>query len=176
MEITQFTYFQQAGGIDLAPISAEITYGLERLTMFLSKKDSVYDIDWGRGIRYGEIRKQEEYETSKYGFEVADPELHQLLFDKYGAEARRCLEAGLVIPAYDYTLKCSHTFNLLDARGAISATDRVGYIRRVRELAVKCAKAYVASRLALGHPLLKPEGETPSPDVTQPTAKPEAAA
>ena len=176
MEITQFTYFQQAGGIDLSPVTAEITYGLERLTMFLSKKDSVYDIDWGRGIRYGEIRKQEEYETSKYGFEVADPELHQLLFDKYGAEARRCLEAGLVIPAYDYTLKCSHTFNLLDARGAISATDRVGYIRRVRELAVKCAKAYVASRLALGHPLLKPEGETPSPEVTQPTAKPEAAA
>ncbi|HKC26286.1 MAG TPA: glycine--tRNA ligase subunit alpha [Thermoanaerobaculia bacterium] len=173
MEITQFTYFQQAGGIDLSPVTAEITYGIERLTMFLAKKESVYDIDWGAGIRYGEIRKQEEYETSRYGFEVADPELHQLLFDKYAAEARRCLDAGLVLPAYDYTLKCSHTFNILDARRAISATDRVSYIRRVRELAVKCAKAYVASREGLGHPLL-PAAPPPSVESTQPT--PEAAA
>ena len=141
MEITQFTYFQQAGGLDLAPITAEITYGLERITMFLARKDSVYDIEWGPGILYGEARKQDEFEVSKYGFEVADTALHQLRFEKYEAEAGRCLDEGLVLPGYDFTLKCSHTFNILDARGAISATDRVGVIRRVRELAVRCAKA-----------------------------------
>ncbi len=154
MEITQFTYFQQAGGIDLAPITAEITYGLERITMFLEGKHSVFDIEWAKGILYGEVRKQDEYETSRYGFEVADTGLHQLLFEKFEAEAGRCLAAGLVIPAFEFTLKCSHTFNLLDARGAISVTDRVGVIRRVRELAVRCAKAYVASREGLGFPLL----------------------
>ncbi|HEV8267401.1 MAG TPA: glycine--tRNA ligase subunit alpha [Thermoanaerobaculia bacterium] len=154
MEITQFTYFQQAGGIDLSPITAEITYGLERLTMFLARKESVFDIEWTDGVKYGEVRKQDEYEISKYGFEVADAALLQLLFEKYEAEAARCLAASLVIPAYELALKCSHTFNLLDARGAVSATDRVGVIRRVRDLAVKCAKAYVASREALGHPLL----------------------
>jgi glycyl-tRNA synthetase alpha chain len=154
MEITQFTYFQQAGGIDLSPITAEITYGLERLTMFLARKESVFDIEWTDGVKYGEVRKQDEYEISKYGFEVADAALYQLLFEKYEAEAARCLAASLVIPAYELALKCSHTFNLLDARGAVSATDRVGVIRRVRDLAVKCAKAYVASREALGHPLL----------------------
>src|SRR5262249_48129494 len=137
----------------LAPITAEITYGLERLTMFLAKKNSVYDIEWGDGIPYGEVRKQEEYEVSRYGFEVADTALHQLLFERYAAEAERCLEKGLVFPAYDFALKCSHTFNLLDARGAVSATERVGVIKRVRELAVACAKAYVKSRKKLGHPL-----------------------
>jgi glycyl-tRNA synthetase alpha chain len=154
MEITQFTYFQQAGGIDLAPITAEITYGLERITMFLAKQRSVYDIEWAPGITYGEVRKQDEYEVSKYGFEVADTALWQTLFERFEAEAARCLGAGLVLPAYDLALKCSHAFNLLDARGAISATDRVGVIRRVRELAVGCANAYVASREALGFPLL----------------------
>ncbi len=163
MEITQFTYFQQAGGIDLVPVTAEITYGLERLTMFLTKKRNVFDIEWTPGILYGEVRKQDEYEVSKYGFEVADVELFQLLFDKFEAEARRCLDAGLVLPAYDFTLKCSHAFNILDARGAISATDRVGVIRRVRELAVRCAKAYVASREGLGHPLL-PKSPAPPAD------------
>src|SRR5450759_1655016 len=163
MEITQFTYFQQAGGIDLSPITAEITYGLERLTMFLAKKRNVFDIEWTPGILYGEVRKQDEYEVSKYGFEVADVELFQLLFDKFEGEARRCLDAGLVLPAYDFTLKCSHAFNILDARGAISATDRVGVIRRVRELAVRCAKAYVASREGLGHPLL-PKSPAPPAD------------
>ena len=154
MEITQFTYFQQAGGIDLAPITAEITYGLERLTMFLAKQRSVYDVEWAPGVTYGEARKQDEYEVSKYGFEVADAGLWQTLFDRFEAEAVRCLDAGLVLPAYDFALKCSHAFNILDARGAVSATDRVGVIRRVRELAVRCAKAYVLSREAQGFPLL----------------------
>src|SRR5512142_2361589 len=158
MEITQFTYFQQAGGIDLAPITAEITYGLERLTMFLAKKDSVFDIEWAPGILYGEVRKQEEYEVSKYGFEAAEVELHQLLFERYEAEAHRCLGLGLVLPAFEFTLKCSHTFNILDARGAVSATERVGVIRRVRDLACACAKGYVASREGLGYPLLKAMG------------------
>ncbi len=126
MEITQFTYFQQAGGIDLAPITGEITYGLERITMFLAKRESVYDIDWGPGVTYGEARRQDEYEVSKYGFEVADTSLWQTLFERFEAEAARCLEAGLVLPAYDFALKCSHAFNILDARGAVSATDRVG--------------------------------------------------
>jgi len=154
MEITQFTYFQQAGGIDLSPVTAEITYGLERLTMFLAKKENVYDIEWTTGIRYGDVRTQDEYEVSKYGFEVADVALYQLLFDKFEAESRRCLAAGLVVPGYELALKCSHAFNLLDARGAISATDRVGVIRRVRDLAVRCAKAYVTAREALGFPLM----------------------
>jgi glycyl-tRNA synthetase alpha chain len=154
MEITQFTYFQQAGGIDLAPVTGEITYGLERITMFLAKQQSVYDIEWAPGITYGEARRQDEFEVSKYGFEVADTDLWQTLFERFEAEAVRCLDAGLVLPAYDLALKCSHAFNILDARGAISATDRVGVIRRVRELAVGCANAYVASREALGFPLL----------------------
>ena len=117
MEITQFTYFQQAGGIDLAPVTGEITYGLERITMFLARQQSVYDIEWAPGITYGEVRKQEEFEVSKYGFEVADTALWQTLFERFEAEAVRCLDAGLVLPAYDLALKCSHAFNLLDARG-----------------------------------------------------------
>ncbi len=153
MEITQFTYFQQAGGLDLAPITAEITYGLERLTMFLARKQSVFEIEWAPGLLYGEVRKQDEYEVSKYGFEIADTALTQLLFDRFQQEAYRCLDAGLVVPAFEFTLKCSHAFNFLDARGAVSATERVGLIRRVRELAVRCAKAYVSSREGLGFPL-----------------------
>ena len=155
MEITQFTYFQQAGGIDLAPISAEITYGLERLTMFLSRQSSVYDIEWGGGFGYGAVRKQDEYEFSRYYFEVADIDLHWKLFEAYEGEARRCLEAKLVLPAYEWTLKCSHIFNTLDARGAVSVTERVGVIKRVRDLAVGCAQQYLASREALGFPLLE---------------------
>ncbi|HMA29700.1 MAG TPA: glycine--tRNA ligase subunit alpha [Thermoanaerobaculia bacterium] len=164
MEITQFTYFQQAGGIDLAPITGEITYGLERITMFLARKESVYDIEWAPGITYGEARRQDEYEVSKYGFEVADAALWQMLFERYEAEAARCLAAGLVLPAYDFALKCSHAFNILDARGAVSATDRVGVIRRVRELAIGCANAYVASREALGFPLLPKPAPPPAHD------------
>jgi glycyl-tRNA synthetase alpha chain len=157
MEITQFTYFQQAGGIDLSPIAAEITYGLERLTMFLARQSSVFDIDWGPGVGYGPVRKQEEYEFSRYYFEVANVDLHWKLFDSYEAEARRCLEAGLVLPAYDWTLKCSHAFNTLDARGAVSVTERVGVIKRVRDLAVRCANDYLASRTRLDFPLMTDE-------------------
>ena len=154
MEITQFTYFQQAGGIDLSPISAEITYGIERLTMFLSRQSSIFDIEWGAGFKYGPVRKQDEYEFSKYDFEVADVPMHWKLFDMYEAEARRCLEAKLVLPAYEWTLKCSHAFNTLDARGAVSVTERVGVIKRVRGLAVGCAQQYLESREKLGFPLL----------------------
>ncbi len=166
MEITQFTYFQQAGGIDLSPVTAEITYGLERLTMFLARKDSVFDIEWAPGIRYGEVRRQDEYEVSRYGFEAADTGLLTLLFERFEAESKRCLAQGLVLPAYDLALKCSHAFNLLDARGAVSATERVGIIRRVRELAVGCAKGYVASREGLGFPLLPKESPAPPPDLS----------
>jgi glycyl-tRNA synthetase alpha chain len=154
MEITQFTYFQQAGGIDLAPIAAEITYGLERLTMFLSRSATVYDIEWGAGFGYGPVRLQDEYEFSRYYFETADIGLHWKLFDAYEGEARRCLEAKLVLPAYDWTLKCSHVFNTLDARGAVSVTERVGVIKRVRDLAVRCAQQFLDSRRELGFPLL----------------------
>jgi glycyl-tRNA synthetase alpha chain len=160
MEITQFTYFQQAGGIDLAPMAAEITYGLERLTMFLSRQTSVFDIEWGGGFGYAPIRKQEEYEFSKYYFEEADVQMHWRLLDAYEAEASRCLESSLVLPAYDWTLKCSHVFNTLDARGAISVTERVNVIKRVRDLAVGCARQYLAARRKLGFPLLPaPEQE-----------------
>ncbi len=150
MEITQFTYFQQAGGIDLAPITAEITYGLERIAMFLAKVNSIYDIHWNSSLTYGEVRRAEEYELSKYCFEVADTELAALLFDRYEKEAQQALGAGLVVPAYEATLACSHQFNILDARGAVSATDRVGLIRRVRDLACACARAYLARRESTG--------------------------
>ncbi len=144
MEITQFTYFQQAGGIDLSPITAEITYGLERIAMFLNKLHSVFDVPWSADTTYGQVRHRDEVELSKYVFEVADASLATLLFDRSEAEARRALAAGLVLPAYEATLVCSHQFNLLDARGAVSATDRVGLIRRVRDLACACARAFVA--------------------------------
>lgn len=155
MEITQFTYFQQAGGLELDPISAEITYGLERITMFLGLKKSVYDIDWvSNRISYRQVRHQDEVEFSKYYFEVADVEFLVSQFEGFEREADRCLEEGLVLPAYECALKCSHLFNVLDARGAVSVTERVGLIRRVRRLAVLCAKAYAQSREALEYPLL----------------------
>jgi glycyl-tRNA synthetase alpha chain len=157
MEITQFTYFQQAGGIDLAPVSAEITYGLERIAMFLNKVDSVYDVPWTESLTYGQVRRSEEEELSRYYFEVADVELATLLLDRWEAEAKRCLAAGLVIPAYEATLACSHQFNVLDARGAVSATDRVGVIRRVRDLACACARAYVATRGGAAATIVEPE-------------------
>ena len=155
MEITQFTYFQQAGGLELEPISAELTYGLERLTMFLGLSRSVYDIEWvPGGPTYDQVRRQDEQEFSHYYFELADVEFLQQRFDGHEREAARCLEAGLVLPAYESALKCSHLFNVLDARGAVSVTERVGLIGRVRRLAVRCAKEYVARREALGFPLL----------------------
>jgi len=155
MEITQFTYFQQAGGIDLEPISCELTYGLERITMFLGLERSIYDIRWvPDGIDYRGVRHQDEVEMSKYGFEVADVDFLRANFDGYEREARRCLEAGIVLPAYECTLKCSHQFNLLDARGAVSVTERVALMKRVRDLAIACAERYLESRRELGFPLL----------------------
>ncbi|MEM7050051.1 MAG: glycine--tRNA ligase subunit alpha [Acidobacteriota bacterium] len=155
MEITQFTYFQQAGGLELDPISAEITYGLERITMFLGLSRSIYDIGWvPDGVRYGQVRHQDEVEFSKYYFEVADVDFLTQQLDGQEREAQRCLEAGLVLPAYECALKCSHLFNVLDARGAVSVTERVALIKRVRRLAVACAREYVDSRERLGYPLL----------------------
>jgi len=157
MEITQFTYFQQVGGLDCRPVSVEITYGMERLASYIQNKENVYDLEWVKGVSYGDVFFQNEYEQSKYTFEVSDTNMLFSLFSMYEAEANRALEAELVLPAYDYVLKCSHTFNLLDARGAISVTERTGYIARVRNLARRCAQSYLEARERLGFPLLKQE-------------------
>ena len=165
MEITQFTYFQQAGGMELAPIPCEITYGLERITMFLGLEKSIYDIRWvPGGVDYGQVRWQDEMEFSKYNFEIADVDFLRRQLDGYEAESRRCLDAGIVLPAYECALKCSHLFNLLDARGAVSVTERVGLMKRIRDLAIGCAREYLASRERLGFPLLSPASgdDTPS--------------
>ncbi|HHT9121169.1 MAG TPA: glycine--tRNA ligase subunit alpha [Candidatus Hypogeohydataceae bacterium YC41] len=154
LEITQFTYFQQAGGIELEPICLELTYGLERIAMFIQKKDSVYDLVWSDGITYGDVHHRDEVEFSTYNFQEADVPTHLKLFDMYEAEAKRLLEKGLVLPAYDYVLKCSHTFNILDARKAIGVTQRVRYIERVRNLAKACAEGYLKLRESLGWPML----------------------
>lgn len=155
MEVTQFTYFQQVGGIDAHPVSVEITYGLERLASYIQDKENVYDLEWVDGVKYGDVFLQPEYEHSKYTFEVSDAQMLFGLFATYEAEAKRALDEQLVFPAYDYVLKCSHTFNLLDARGAISVTERTGYIMRVRNLARACATVYLEARERLGFPLLK---------------------
>ncbi|MFO7812369.1 MAG: glycine--tRNA ligase subunit alpha [Pelovirga sp.] len=155
MEITQFTYFQQCGGIDLKPIPGEITYGIERIAMYLQGVDNVYDLEWVKGIRYGDVHHQTEVEFSHYNFEEADTSMLFQLFTMYEKESLRLAEKKLVFPAYDFVLKCSHTFNLLDARGAISVTERAGYIGRVRNMAKLCAGAYVEQRERLGFPLLK---------------------
>ena len=146
MEITQFTYFQQAGGIDLTPISVELTYGLERIAMYLQGVGSVYDLEWSNGVTYGDVYQENERQWSAYNFEVADTEALFAQFNQHELECTRCLAAGLVLPAYDQVLKCSHSFNLLDARGVVSVTERGAYIWRVRALAAKVAQAYVASR------------------------------
>ena len=158
LEVTQFTYFQQAGGIDLQPISAEITYGLERLGTFIANVDSIYDIPWSPTVRYRDVRHQEEVEFSRYNFEIASREMLFEAFNAYEAECRKALGAGAVLPAYDYCLKCSHTFNLMDARGFISVTERVGIIGRVRALACQAAAAYLDGRKAMGFPLLAAAG------------------
>ena len=155
MEITQFTYFQQCGGIDLNPISGEITYGCERIAMYLQGVDNVYDLEWTDGIKYGDIHHQTEVEFSHYNFEEADTGMLFQLFDMYEKESLRLIEKELVFPAYDFVLKGSHTFNLLDARGAISVTERAGYIGRVRNMSKLCAEGYVKQREKLGFPLLK---------------------
>ena len=155
MEITQFTYFQQVGGVELDSVSAELTYGLERIAMFLGLKRSVYDIDWvPGGATYGQVRHQDEAEMSAYYFELADIDFLQTQFDGNEREARTCLDAGYVLPAYECTLKCSHLFNVLDSRGAVSVTERVELIRRVRRLAVAAARAWLEKREAMGFPLL----------------------
>ncbi|WP_078597210.1 glycine--tRNA ligase subunit alpha [Evansella clarkii] len=158
MEITQFTYFQQVGGLEASPVAVEITYGLERLASYIQDKENVYDLEWVNGFTYGDVFLQNEFEQSKYSFEVADSNMLFNLFSTYEREAERALEAELVIPAYDYVLKCSHVFNLLDAQGAISVTERTGYIGRVRSLARKCAGKYFDIRENLGFPMLKKEG------------------
>ncbi|GAG66354.1 unnamed protein product [marine sediment metagenome] len=155
LEITQFTYFQQAGGLDLDIIPVEITYGLERLGMVIQDVDNVFDLKWGKNITYRDIRHQAEVEQSKYNFEGADIQMLFNLFNIYEKEARRLIEMELSLPAYDYILKCSHTFNLLDARGAISVSERTGYISRVRNIARLCAEEYVKQREKLGFPLIK---------------------
>jgi glycyl-tRNA synthetase alpha chain len=155
MEITQFTYFQQCGGIDLDPIAVEITYGIERLVTYIQKVNSVYDIQWNKDLTYGDVHLQGEIDHSKYNFEIASTDRLFKLFNLYKEEAENVIKEGLVLPAYDYVLKCSHTFNLLDARGAISVTERTGYITKIRNMAKDCALAYVKQREKLGHPLLK---------------------
>ena len=159
MEITQFTYFQQVGSHDVKPVSVEITYGIERLAMYIQGVENVYDIAWTDDVTYGDVFHQNEFEQSTYAFDLSDEALLFDLFDKYEAEAVRVIGAGHVHPAHDYVLKCSHTFNLLDARGAISVSQRTAFIGRVRKLARLCAEAYLAQREALGYPMLKKEGK-----------------
>jgi glycyl-tRNA synthetase alpha chain len=144
MEITQFTYFQQIGGLDLDPVSVELTYGLERIAMFLQGAESAFELLWSEHVRYGEIWLDKEREFSIYNFERASVERIRKIFELCEAEAKDCLAAGLVFPAYDQTLRCSHLFNVLDARGAISVTERESYIARIRALARGCAEGYLA--------------------------------
>jgi glycyl-tRNA synthetase alpha chain len=154
MEVTQFTYFQQCGGIDCRPVSIEITYGLERLCMYLQDVDSIAKIQWNDTITYADIYLQSEIEQSTYNFEASNPELLFTLFDLYQQEAEQLIARGLVMPSLDYVLKCSHTFNMLDARGVISVTERTRYIGKVRGLARQVAHLYLAQREKLGFPLM----------------------
>ena len=154
MEITQFTYFQQLGGLDMENVPSELTYGIERIAMYVQKVDNVYDLEWSGKVKYGDVHLQGEIEHSHYNFEIADTDMLFQLFQMYEAEAMRILDKGFVLPAYDYVLKSSHTFNLLDARNAISVTERTGYISRVRTLACRCAAAYRQQREEMGFPLM----------------------
>jgi glycyl-tRNA synthetase alpha chain len=155
MEVTQFTYFQEVGSLVCKPVLGEITYGLERLTMYLQSAENVYDLVWTPGVTYGDVYHQNEVEQSKYNFEESDAKWLLALFGDYEREAKRLMAAGLALPAYEMVMKCSHTFNLLDARGAISVTERAAYIGRVRALARAVAQAYLESRERLGFPMLK---------------------
>ncbi|MFQ3574686.1 MAG: glycine--tRNA ligase subunit alpha [Thermodesulfovibrionales bacterium] len=155
MEITQFTYFQQVGGFDLMPVSLEITYGLERIAMYLQDVDNVFNLKWNKDIKYGDIHKITEVEFSRFNFDESNPEVLFNEFNTYEMECKRLNNLHLVHPAYEYCLKCSHVFNLLDARGVISVTERTGYISRVRALAKMCAESYVRQREEMGFPLLK---------------------
>ncbi|MBI4204323.1 MAG: glycine--tRNA ligase subunit alpha [Betaproteobacteria bacterium] len=154
MEVTQFTYFQQVGGLDCKPVLGELTYGLERLAMYLQGRENVFDLTWVDGVNYRDVYHQNEVEQSRYNFEVANIEMLFQHFVQFEAEAKRLVEAELVLPAYEMVMKCSHTFNLLDARGAISVTERATYIGRVRALARLIAQAYYDSREKLGFPML----------------------
>ncbi|WP_417909588.1 glycine--tRNA ligase subunit alpha [Candidatus Electronema sp. PJ] len=154
MEVTQFTYFQQAGSLELYPVTVEITYGLERLAMYLQKKESVYDIQWNRDVTYGQIFLQAEREFSAFNFEEANVADLIASFNNYERDALKLVEKNLILPAYDYCLKCSHSFNLLDARKAISVAERTRYIGRIRNIARQVAQHYVAQREAMGYPLL----------------------
>ena len=155
MEVTQFTYFQQVGGIECQPVSAELTYGIERIASYLQDVEDVFDLEYTQGVSYASIFRQPEFEHSKYTFEVADTELMTRWFNDYEQEAGRALAENLVFPAYDYVLKCSHTFNQLDAAGAISVSARASYIGRVRTLAQKIAKLFLSERCKLAFPLMK---------------------
>ena len=155
MEVTQFTYFQEVGSLPCRPVLGEITYGLERLAMYLQGKESVYDLAWTPGVSYGDVYHQNEVEQSRYNFELANTELLFNLFSSFEKEAERLMQAQVVLPAYEMVMKCSHTFNLLDARGAISVTERAAYIGRVRTLARSVAQAYYESRERLGFPMLR---------------------
>ena len=155
MEVTQFTYFQQCGGIDCRPVSVEITYGLERLTMYLQNVNSIFDIRWNNTLTYGDVYLQNEIESSTFNFEASNPETLFTLFQLYESEANQLIKKALVLPAFDYVLKCSHTFNLLDARGVISVTERTRYITQVRNLARQIALLYLEQRESMGFPLIK---------------------
>lgn len=154
MEVTQFTYFQQVGGIDMESVPAEITYGLERIAMFVQKADSVYDLKWNDTVTYGDVHHQGEVENSIYNFEVADVSMLSKIFAMYEQESVRLTEKGLVLPAWDCVLKCSQLFNLLDARGAISVTQRTGYVSRIRTIASQCCSAYAKQRKEMNYPLM----------------------
>ncbi|MHB1232671.1 MAG: glycine--tRNA ligase subunit alpha [Burkholderiales bacterium] len=155
MEVTQFTYFQEVGSLACKPVLGEITYGLERLAMYLQEVESLFDITWTPGVTYGDVYHQNEVEQSKYNFEHSNVNWLLEQFTMYEQEAKRLMDAGLALPGYEQVMKCSHTFNLLDARGAISVTERAAYIGRVRALARQVAQAYYSSREALGFPMLK---------------------
>ncbi len=174
MEISQFTYFQQVGGFEARPVSVEMTYGLERLTGYLQDKENLFDIIWVDDLTYGDVFKRAEYEHSAYSFEVADVKTLTTLYDLYEAEAKRTLEQGLILPAYDFVLKCSHTFNVLEARGAISVTERTGYLGRIRALARACAQAWLKRREEMGFPLIGKFRTAAAPTAT-PAATPAAA-
>lgn len=157
MEITQFTYFQQMGGFELNPVAAEITYGIERIAMYMQNVDRIHDLNWVGDLSYADVHLQGEIEQSVYSLDEADVSMLQGLFETYEREATRLLDSGLAYPGYDYVLKCSHAFNLLDARGAISVTERQAFINRVRTLSRKAAACYLAKREEMGFPLLKGE-------------------
>ena len=160
MEITQFTYFQEIGGVPLNPITGEITYGTERIAMYLQQVDNVFDLTWTDGMTYGDVHHRTEVEFSRYNFEEGDVAMLMATFQSFESECKRLLDRQLTLPAYDYCIKTSHMFNLLDARGAISVTERTAYIARVRALARRCAEGYLADREAMGHPLLRQSGRS----------------